>query len=164
MSKSKYDNLKPTIEKYFAKKGINIVIEPHGSRGADIEDANGTILIGEIKDTKELSRDLKGYWSQWNSNQSFGGKTKDYKLSHSLPPSADNLNSEEKGWLAVICGQVNHYRQTKNLQNGWLVYEDCRSYEPPVKKALKFLKTENLISNYSFEEFRNLGFVCVSFY
>lgn len=39
-----YDHLAPIIHKYFQSKGMKVLIEPHGSRGADLEGTDGTIM------------------------------------------------------------------------------------------------------------------------
>jgi hypothetical protein len=43
-------------------------------------DNKGAKIVGEIKKAAEIERDLGGYWSQWNSDRKFRGKSSDYKL------------------------------------------------------------------------------------
>jgi len=164
MANNHYQHLESKIIKYFTDKNFEIVIEPHGSRGADIESVCGTI-IGEIKHAEELARDLKSfYWSAWNSkNQSFGGKTKDYRLKEDFTNSADDLDGKSKGWIAVIYGQLRYYCQSKFVNDGWIIYEEYSLYRPSFDEAIEFLYTEKKISNFNTEEQKNIGFGQITF-
>ena len=44
MANVHYKHLEKTIKEFFAKKGMKVVIEPHGSYGADLEGAEGLVL------------------------------------------------------------------------------------------------------------------------
>ena len=159
-----YKHLEQMIRDYFATKGIQVAIEPYASRGPDLEGTNGAKLIGEIKHSKELARDLpKKFWSDWNSEQSFGGKTTDYRLTHDLPKEAADLKGEVRGWIAVIYGQLNHYRKRGGLNEGWLVFEDHSRYQNSLNNALVFLAKSGKISDFAIAEYKDLGFAKISF-
>jgi hypothetical protein len=134
------------------------VIEPRGSRGPDIESDNGE-LVGEIKHAKELARDLrKKFWADWNSSQSFGGKTNDYRLACEFSNGAASVRGEAQGWLAVIYGQLNYYRRTNRLSEGWLVYEEPGKYLSSIQDAAAVMKREDKVRNMDIEEVSGLGF------
>lgn len=164
MSINHYQHLETKIIKYFRNKDLEILIEPHGSQGADIESVCGSV-IGEIKHAEELARDLKSfYWSAWNSkNQSFGGKTKDYRLKDDFVGSVDSLIGEVKGWIAVIYGQLRYYCQKNFVSEGWIIYEEYSLYRPSLDEAIKLLYSESMISFSHIEEYKNIGFGQISF-
>lgn len=153
-----YDHIAPIIHQYFKRKGMTVAIEPHGTRGPDLKGINGTIMVGEIKNQTELLRDLRSYWSSWNSNQSFGGKKKDFKLRSILPATVEALSSFTKGWIATIYGQLKYPTEKGNLTEGWLVYEGF-SFENSLLEALNFLSQHNFTRNDKPEHLDNLGFV-----
>jgi hypothetical protein len=163
MPASHYTHLETAIRDFFAKKGIKVELEPHGSRGPDIESACGTV-VGEVKHATELDRDLRSfYWSSWNSDQSFGGKTSSYHIVDDFKKSPSQLSSEAKGWITVVYGQLNHYRRSKGLDEGWLVFEKYSEYKKPLIEALQFLSSERKIKNHSLSEHSSLGFAWISF-
>lgn len=143
-----YDHISGTIIDFFKKKGTEVLIEPHGSRGLDIKSADGTSLVGEIKHAVELRRDLGSvYWSAWNSSKtSFGGKTADFQLRSILPNDIERIEEGRvKGWIAVVFGQLRAWVRKAGLRDGWLVYEDPTEFEPSLLAAVGYLKKHRLI-------------------
>jgi len=158
MPGSHYSHLETAIRDFFAKKGISVELEPHGSRGPDIESTCGTV-VGEVKHALELGRDLGSfYWSSWNSNQSFGGKTPSYHIEDDFKQIPSQLSNEAKGWVAVVYGQLNHYRRTKRLDEGWLVFEKYSEYSESLVEALNFLSSEHKIKKHRLLQHNGLGF------
>jgi hypothetical protein len=163
MPASHYAHLETPIREFFAKKGITIELEPHGSRGPDIESTCGT-TVGEVKHAAELDRDLRSfYWSSWNSDQSFGGKISSYHIADDFKKSPSQLSSEAKGWITVVYGQLNHYRRSKGLNEGWLVFEKYSEYRNLLIEALQFLSSERKIRKHSLCEHGGLGFTQICF-
>ena len=159
MANVHYKHLEKTINEFFAKKGMKVVIEPHGSYGADLEGTDGTQMVGEIKNVGELARDLPStYWKDWNSTQRFGGKTPEYRLAEHVPADAANLDGKVQGWIAVVFGQLNHYRKKNSMPSGWLVFEDYGVYHASLKEALSYLKKNKKIQGLSTEEFKDVSF------
>jgi hypothetical protein len=151
------------ITSFFQKKGITVEIEPHGSRGPDIEGKNGVRLVGEIKHKREIERDLKGYWSQWNSRSSFGGKTAEYKLRSEFPQDVKDLGRDVKGWLATIFGQLRNYTKKANLNDGWLVVESIHEFDHDIMDAINYLIKNKLIKKYTKEISHNIGYYHISY-
>ncbi len=159
-----YDHLAPVIHKYFQSKDMKVVIEPHGSHGADLEGMDGTLMIGEIKNETELNRDLGGYWSSWNSqNQKFGGKNQNFELRSVLPDGVEFLSSKTKGWIAVIYGQLKYRVQRAGLVEGWVVYENYSVFESTLLEALNFLNQHSITFNDIPEHLKEVGFVKVTY-
>jgi hypothetical protein len=157
-----YDHLGLVIHRFFQSKGMKVLIEPHGSRGADLEGTDGTIMIGEIKNEAELNRDLGGYWSSWNSkSQQFGGKDQNFQLRSVLPDGVEVLSSQTKGWIAVIFGQLKYRVRKAGLTEGWVVYENYSLFESTLFEALNFLNQHNLTFNDVPEHLKGVGFVRV---
>lgn len=129
-----YGHMTEHVTAFFEKRGIDVLVEAHGSRGPDIESVQKDMfgrprLVGEIKHARELERDLPGkFWSDWNNgNLSFGGKRKGEALRdmEKLPPDVDNLSSCARGFVATVLGQLQHYARTAGLSEGWLVLENA---------------------------------------
>jgi hypothetical protein len=121
-------------------------------------------MVGEIKNAGELDRDLPSkYWDDWNSSQRFGGKTPDYRLAEHVPKDAATLDGKVQGWIAVVFGQLNHYRKKNSMPSGWLVFEDYDVYHASVKEALSYLKKNKKIQGYLTEEFKDVGFSEITF-
>ncbi len=163
---SHYEHIAPDVIGFFAGKGIAVQIEPHGSRGLDIEGTGPSgRMVGEIKHATELARDLKStFWSAWNSPaQSFGGKAKGYVLSVDLPPDAGQQEGELRGWLAVVFGQLRTWARKADLSEGWLVYEDADQFEPSLRQTLAYLAHHGLAKSGTMERVGNMGFVRVTF-
>ena len=164
MSNKHYQHIEPVIQKYYTKRGMNVAIELHGSHGADLEGIDGTKMVGEIKHSGELKRDLpKKFWSDWNSGQHFGGKTSHYKLAGEFNKAVVNLPAEVLGWLAVIYGQLRYYAKKRAVTSGWLVFEKCGNYGESLKQALAYLQENEKIKSGTIEEFQGLGFVFIDF-
>ncbi len=161
MTQNRYEHLRPAIEEFFRKQGQIVRIEPRGSRGPDLEGEDPRQLVAEIKAASETQRDLPGYWSQWNSAQQFGGKSRDYRLRDDLPPEAEDLSVKVQGWLAVVFGQLRHYVRTAGASAGWLVVERYDLHRQPLEDALEFLVSAGRLRNYSVHNQGQLGMVCI---
>jgi hypothetical protein len=120
-----YEHLRNTIVAFFKAKGIDVELEPSGSRGPDVVGVN-TTLVGEVKHEKELCRDLHcAYWTNWNSTkQKFGGKTLEYRLAEQTPDGVEDLSDRAKGWTAVVYGQMKYMARDAGLSEAWVVYEN----------------------------------------
>lgn len=159
-----YRHLESEITKHFSERNMKVAIEPHGSLGPDLEGINGTTMVGEIKHRKELKRDLiDKYWSDWNSRQQFGGKSANYKISGQFPKNVNKLDKVALGWIAVVYGQLNHYRNKNMLSTGWLVFEGYNHYYPSLHSALSYLQQIGKISSYSIEQSGDIGFAEIEF-
>ena len=159
-----YKRLEPIITKYFGRKGISVAIEPHGSQSADLEGTGNTLLAGEIKHVHELRRDLPNkFWRDWNSTQSFGGKISNYLLNGDLQLRESDHDGCTLSWIAVIYGQLNHYRRKQSLRMGWLVFEGFAEFYHGLQTALSVLRALGKIEAFSIEEFDGLGFVKIVF-
>ena len=165
MIKEHYQHLERFIHDYFAGQGMKVAIEPRGSHGPDLEGIKGTLLAGEIKHLVELNRDLPGkFWKDWNSNQKFGGKTNDFKITTVLPSDVNSLSEEALGWIAVVYGQLNHYREKAELDEGWLVFEDYKNFYHSLEVALTYLTEKRKINDYFVDDsIKNVGFAKITF-
>jgi hypothetical protein len=153
-----YEHIQDAIVAFFAAKGVEVEIEPSGSRGPDVRGVN-TVLVGEVKHETELRRDLHcKFWKDWNSTQHFGGKTTDYRLAEHLPTGADRLDDNVRGWLAVIWGQLRYMVKDAGLSEGWIVYENHYSFEQSLLEATAFLAGNSLLYADSPEHQDNIGF------
>jgi hypothetical protein len=160
MPNRNYKHLEPTINRYFSDKGMTVEIEPHGSQDADLLGVGHTVMVGEIKHSDELNRDLLSgwYWQSWNSNSQFGGKTPSYKLGSEFPDDVCNLKRDVLSWIAVIYGQLFYYAKRKFLTEGWLVFEDFMRFNHGLQEALSYLQKNYKIIFYQIEELDNVGF------
>lgn len=153
-----YNHLEKAIVSFFKERGIDVEIEPSGSRGPDVRGINFP-LVAEIKHDLELSRDLHSkYWSDWNSVQEFGGKTSDYRLVKHLPHGVDRLSGDTRGWLAVIWGQLRYMVKSARLTEGWIICENYPFFELSLFEALGFLITNLLVYIGEIEHRGNIGF------
>lgn len=166
----KYQNLKPTIEKYFSECLHESCTEPlHGLAFSPYSEKHGPdimrlTLVAEIKDEEELERDLSShYWSSWNSpTQSFGGKKKGYKLQDDLPspiPGDGNV----RGWIATVFGQLRYYSLSANIADGWLIIENYDHHKTTLLEALHFLTNGERIKGYTLDQRDGIGFVRIFF-
>jgi hypothetical protein len=162
MSSNHYEEIEPVVRRFFDGLGVTVVIEPRGSRGPDIECLNPA-MVGEIKAQIEVSRDLRGYWGQWNSNERFGGKTREYKLRSEFTDDVDALDRAAKGWIAVIYGQLRNYCRVAGLPVGWLVIEGISESSVDVKKAVDYLVANGKVALESCAETEGIGFLELRF-
>ena len=164
-----YEQMESQIRAFFAQIGQQVVIEPHGSRGPDIESVDGG-LVGEIKHAKELSRDLSArFWRDWNDpKQSFGGKREGETLTslEHLETWEGRLSAEALGFVAVILGQLKHgYVMKAGTDNGWLIIEDAARWLGPLNEALSFIGRahKGLASNIQVDA-SGIGYVNIRFF
>ena len=158
-----YEHMQETILAFFSSKGIEVEIEPSGSRGPDVRGVN-TTLVGEVKHETELCRDLHcKYWKDWNSTQHFGGKTTDYRLADHLPAGAVKFDDNVRGWLAVLWGQLRYMVRDAGLAEGWIIYENYYSFEHSLLEATSFLAGQSLICADVPEHSDNVGFCKITF-
>lgn len=80
-----------------------------------------------------------------------------------LTKSPATLDGKVQGWIAVVFGQLNHYRKKNSMPSGWLVFEDYDVYHSSVKEALSYLKKNKKIQGYLTEEFKDVGFSEITF-
>jgi putative DNA-invertase from lambdoid prophage Rac len=157
-----YLHIEKTIRAFFREQGLKIEVEPSGSSGPDLA-FRGSNAVGEIKHREEIQRDLRGYFQQWNSDLTFGGKSTDYRLSDELTPDATALGREVQGWLAVIYGQLRFYCRRAECNTGWLVLEDVEADDRDLVVALQFLEAHGRITVPSVDRLQNVLFVRLSF-
>jgi len=159
-----YEHLRDIITTFFKAKGIDVELEPSGSRGPDVVGTNAT-LIGEVKHEKELVRDLHSFfWSSWNSSkQKFGGKTFEYRLVEHLPDDVNNLSDRAKGWIAVIYGQMKYMARNLGVSEAWIVYENHLLFEYSLQEAMLFLSSHNLSVADNPEHIDHVGFMRITF-
>ena len=155
--------METAVRDFFQERGISVVIEPRGSRGPDLESLSDPKMVGEIKAQCEVARDLRGYWGQWNSNERFGGKTREYKLRSEFPDDIDALDRAAKGWIAVFYGQLRNYCRVAGLPTGWLVIEGISESSEDVKKAVDYLVANGKVALESWVETEGVGFLEVRF-
>ena len=159
MARNNYEHMENSIKSFFKKKGLEVHLEPNGTRGPDLRSICGN-AVGEIKHKIELDRDLSSnYWSHWNSDRQFGGKSSDYQIANDFDSLVNELSGEIRGWITVIHGQLNHYRKTDHLDSGWLIIENIMDYESYLKDTLNYLISNNKIVKYKIEKFSEVGFI-----
>lgn len=158
-----YPHLEGAIKDYYATEGAKVEIEPHGSRAADIlgPDNKGAKIVGEIKKAAEIERDLGGYWSQWNSDRKFGGKSSDYKLAEQYADKGAALSRNGRGWAAVIDGQLRGYCTKELFGRGDLMVENFSRYEKDILETLNYLKKQGRISNFEVKRIPNSNVGCI---
>lgn len=159
-----YQHIQGTIVSFFQERGVQVVLEASGARGPDITGVK-TPLAGEAKHEKELCRDLHcAYWTNWSSTkQRFGGKTYDYRLAEHVPATVQRLSDRAKGWVAVICGQLQYMVRKAKLTRGWIVYENYFAFEPSLVEAAELLRREGIITTEGPEHRDNVGFLLISY-
>lgn len=159
MARNNYLHIETSIKSFFRIKGLEVHLEPNGTRGPDLRSFCGN-AVGEIKHRTELERDLRSsYWSHWNSNRRFGGKSSDYQIANDFDSSVYELSGKIRGWITVIHGQLNHYRKTDHLDSGWLIIENIIDYESSLKDTLNYLISNKKITKYKVEKLSDLGFI-----
>lgn len=173
MVASHYGHLEDHIKEFFRQLGMEVSVEPHGSRGPDLESAssnrNGAPpFVGEIKHDTELQRDLRSaFWSNWNNpNLAFGGKTKGYVLreAESLDRAVAGLSAPALGFVATVMGQLKHYVRSARLDEGWLVIENYRHWERPLQEALNALRRFKHLASFSeVSDDHGIGYVRIRF-
>lgn len=163
MTRNHYISVETVIRDFFQVRGISVVIEPRGSRGPDLESLTDPKMVGEIKAQSEVTRDLKGYWTHWNSNERFGGKTREYKLRSEFPDNIDVLDRAAKGWISVIYGQLRNYCRVAGLPAGWLVIDGVSESSGDVKKAVDFLVANGKVALESWTDVEGIGFLELRF-
>jgi hypothetical protein len=157
-----YLHMEKTIRAFFREQGLKIEIEPSGSSGPDLA-FKGSNVVGEIKHRDEIKRDLRGYYQQWNSGLTFGGKTCEYRLTDELPPGASDLDRSVQGWLAVIYGQLRFYCRRAGCATGWLVLEDVEPDDHHLVAAIHYLQTHGKSIQPSTQHLKDVLFVQLSF-
>lgn len=173
MAASHYEHLEEHVKEFFWQLGLEVAVEPRGSRGPDLESAspnrNGApAFVGEIKHDEELQRDLRSaFWSNWNNpNLAFGGKTKGYVLrdAESLDRAVEELSAPALGFVATVMGQLKHYVRSAGLDEGWLVVENHSRWEPPLREALDALRRFGHLASFSMvsDEY-GIGYVRIRF-
>lgn len=163
MTRNHYINMETVVRDFFQERGISVVIEPRGARGPDLESVSEPKMVGEIKAQSEVARDLRGYWGQWNSNERFGGKTREYKLRSEFPDDVEALDRAAKGWIAVIYGQLRNYRRVAGLPTGWLVVEGISASSDSMKQAVDYLAANGKVALESWGETEGIGFLEIRF-
>lgn len=156
----RYRHLEAAVRAYFRRSGCLVTIEPHGSRGPDIE---GPGIVGEIKSRREVERDLRGYWSAWNSSARFGGKRCDFRLRDVLPEDVDMLPGAVRGWIATIYGQLRNYVHRAGLTEGWLVVEDGAGCAHDLRAAVRYLERHGLAHASALDYYQGLAFVEIAY-
>lgn len=172
-NKKGYGHLWRPIQAFFRARGVSVVLEPHGTRGADIENLkkskkDAVTLVGEIKHDKELRDAMESrYWVDWQSDRPFGGKRSDERLLEveRIPETVEDLSAEARGFVATIQGQLKRsYVRRAGLNEGWLVLENMRRWGPGVKSALEFLGNNHLIADYeAWRDKHDIGFIKIQF-
>lgn len=152
----RYDHLRAPIDAYFGRLGLAVGLEPRGARGPDLEGVPGPGPVGEVKTAEEMSRDLSGYWSQWNSDRAFGGKAADYRLAKDLP-GADRLTPGVRGCLAVLWGQLRGYVRAAGLA------EEGPAPRADLSEALGYLAAAGKVAVVSDEVWERVRFVRVGY-
>lgn len=162
-----YAHMESSIKAFFAKIGWNVELEPWEGRGPDII---STSIVGEIKHSKELRRDLSAkFWRDWDDpRQSFGGKREGERLTsmEHLETWEDRLSPEALGFVAVILGQLKHgYVMKAGTDNGWLIVEDVARWLKPLNEALSFIGRahKGLSSNIEVDA-SGIGYVNIRFF
>lgn len=168
-----YSHLEQPIKDFFRRHGMDVAVEPRGSRGPDLESVSRTrngspACVGEIKHDAELQRDLRSaFWSNWNNpNQSFGGKPKGYVLrdAESLDRAVDGLSSPALGFVATVMGQLKFYVRNASLSAGWLVIENASRWRAPLSEALDALQRSNHAHQDPLEiDSHGIGYVCIHY-
>ncbi len=162
MTSSRYKHMEQAIRLFFEARRIQVCIEPRGNRDADLVSTCGRV-VGEIKHEAELRRDLQSkYWSDWNSSQSFGGKTPGYRLASELP-NTERLSPKARGWVATIYGQLNNYRRCHCLSTGWLMIESPSRFRDSLLDATHFLESAEKIDTGPLLQLQNVGFIEIRF-
>lgn len=157
---ARYVAVTPSVMAWFASRGVEVAIEPQGSRGPDVATVRGEPLVGEIKHAGEIVRDLKAYWSHWNANESFGGKTREYRLRTEFPADVETLSTDVRGWIAVIYGQLRHYAAKAGLPEGWLIVEESNRFQGPLNEAIRYLVQQGKVRVAESGELQGAGFIC----
>ena len=168
-----YGHLENHIKEFFRQLGLEVAVEPRGSRGPDLESAfpnrNGAPpFVGEIKHDAELQRDLRSaFWSNWNNpNLAFGGKTKGCILreAESLDRAVEGLSAPALGFVATVMGQLKHYVRSAGLDEGWLVVENHSRWNLPLREALDSLRRWGHLAAFSVVSDENgIGYARIRF-
>lgn len=141
------------IKRYFSKRGFQVVKK--GTRGkheADylVIDARGQQFPVEEKKFRETRVSPSSWWAYWRENLA------DY----SCQPD-DRLSPQERGWIAVVDGQLREWCEIAGTETGYLSVEDATehvgkldrfSIRQHIDNALSFLSKEGKIRSWEADE------------
>ena len=133
-----YNHLKEKILEFFRKK-LNEKLEEDSSLPIhkyhlDLLIQIKNKLIGaEIKTFKETSTSSQSWWSYWTK-----GNKKNLQKELIKKVEKSSLNALEKGFIAVIEGQMKEYAEKLKLNEMYLIQEG-EQFKDTIKKVLDFL-------------------------
>lgn len=152
-----YNHLKKKIVEFFEKK-LNEKLEEDPS--IPIHKYHFDLLIqtksksfgAEIKTFKETSTSPQSWWSYWTK-----GNKKNLQKELIEKVEKSSLNALEKGFVAVIEGQMKEYTEKLKLNEMYLIQEG-EQFKDTIKKVLDFLGRKGEI-----EKLDNIIFAKIKF-
>ena len=140
-----------SILKYFIQKEYQVVKKGRIGKHEpdwDIINSDGVIFPVEDKSLNEITGQTSSWWSSWQQRLKS-------RYKHDINKK---LSSHERGWIAVIDGQLRDWCDIANVPSGFLVAEySSKDYgksnkciADEIKTSLNFLVKNDCI--YSWEE------------
>lgn len=137
------------VEAYFDKTGF--IVDPIGRPGqheADylVSDARGNVYPVEEKRWVETCISTSSWWSYWKAPLA-----SDIRGAEALP-------AKQRGWVAVIAGQLREWCGQHNTDTGYLAAEfphlplgirDTRTNREHIEAAIAFLEEAGIITGWS---------------
>lgn len=141
------------IERYFTGRGFRVIKK--GTRGkheADylVIDSRGREFPVEEKTFRETHGSPSSWWSFWRETLA------DYSNN-----PEDRLSSQERGWIAVVDGELRDWCNLARTETGYLAVEEATfsvgkrdrlTIREHIDNALAFLSKEGKIRNWETDE------------
>lgn len=142
------------IERYFTGRGFRVIKK--GARGkheADylVIDSRGREFPVEEKTFRETRGSPASWWSYWRETLD------DYSNN-----PEDRLSSQERGWIAVVDGQLRDWCSLAGTETGYLAVEEATvrvgkrdrlTIQEHIDNALAFLSNEEKIRHWKIDEY-----------
>ena len=137
------------VESYFDKQGFTVeTIGRPGQHEADylVRDARGNCYPVEEKRWVETCISTSSWWSYWKAPLA-----SDIRGMEALP-------AKQRGWVAVIAGQLHEWCEQHNTNTGYLAAEfphlplgirDKRTNGQHIEAAIAFLEEAGIISDWT---------------
>jgi hypothetical protein len=149
-----YAHLADRILRHYHARGITVQIEPPSQGRVDLAGSGpGGRMIGEIKNACEARIGASAWWSYWNRKP--GG------LGGIYHGAEKQLSGTERGWCAVIDGQVRDYAERAGLSQADLVVESPAEFEESIRGALRFLQQLRRIRSWTGEEDEDISYFTI---
>lgn len=149
-----YAHLAARIVKHYRALGIEVEIEPRGHNRVDLAGSGPCgRMIGEIKNAREARTGADAWWSHWSH--------KPNGLAGVYRGAEKGLSGVERGWCAVIDGQLRDYAGRLGLAQADLIVESHAEFSDAIRRSLRFLEQLRRIRSWTEDEDKDIGYFTV---